>query len=174
MNGYYIDSSNGCTQCPTSCTSCISSTICTSCAAGYTISLSQSSGICSSCISPCATCSGSTTTCLSCVDGYTKQSWKCQRNQYVGFTFVLTGTPTDILGSIDSFVSYILSKLNEDPNNKNVVTIYNAVSGSTILTGSVTPTDASLSTSSVINTLSSISSGTAFGSSTVTSTSFTA
>jgi hypothetical protein len=40
-------------------------------------------GQCLACVSPCATCQGSPNYCLSCVDGYTKKSWKCQSNQYV-------------------------------------------------------------------------------------------
>jgi hypothetical protein len=96
-NEYFVDTTSTCTLCPTQCTGCISTTICTTCVSGYTLPSDLGAGSCTACSSPCATCQGSSTYCLSCVDGYTKESWKCQRNKYVGFTFVLNGAPPSVL-----------------------------------------------------------------------------
>jgi hypothetical protein len=176
--GYFVDSSSGCTQCPTACTSCLSTIACTTCAAGYTI-ISGNTGTCVACSSPCATCQGAATQCLSCIDGHTKQSWRCVRNRRVEFVFVMGGTVANFVAVVADFQAFIIAKLPfESSDNADVVLISSAVAGSTIVSGSVIPTDASVSSSTVTGLLSSIPSGTTFGTGasavTVTSASFSA
>ena len=112
MNGYFIDSSYLCSSCSTGCLQCASADVCAACAIGYTLPDSTTQGQCLQCSSPCATCLGSTTYCLTCVAGFTKKGWKCQNNTYAGFAFTLSDTPENVLGNIDYIVGRLLVILN--------------------------------------------------------------
>lgn len=62
------------------------------------------------CISPCLTCAGVPNYCTSCVSGYTKRGWKCQNDNYVGFTLKFpANSVSDIKGIVDSIVTAILT-----------------------------------------------------------------
>jgi len=41
------------------------------------------------CNIPCLECRGTASTCISCISGFTRIGWKCQKNEYVGFTITL-------------------------------------------------------------------------------------
>jgi hypothetical protein len=171
-NGYFLDSTYTCTQCQTQCTACLSTDICTGCATGYTLLSGVSSGSCIACSSPCVTCQGSSTYCLSCADGYTKKSWKCQRNKHVGFSFVLDGDPTAVLAAIDGIVTSLLTGMGENTTNTDAVTISSVTNGSTVVTGSATSSSSSTSGSTVSAGIASSVSG-GLGGFSVTSSSLT-
>jgi hypothetical protein len=106
------------------------------------------------------------------VDGYTKKSWKCQRNKYVGFSFVLNGEPTAVLAAIDGIVTSLLTGMGENTTNTDAVTISSVTTGSSVVTGSATSSSSSTSGSTVsAGIASSVSSG--LGGFTVTSSSLT-
>jgi len=89
-NGFYSNlTTQLCTVCPIGCSLCSSSLICTQCQsiAGMSYYLSGTTCtincpihyfgdytgglyVCTACDSPCSTCSGSSTTCLSCIGSY--------------------------------------------------------------------------------------------------------
>jgi len=74
--GFFINGTK-CSKCSSNCSSCISETICTACVAGFTLPSSVSQGTCLSCTYPCKTCSGTTTYCTLCAEGFTKKNWMC-------------------------------------------------------------------------------------------------
>lgn len=71
--GWYLNGSV-CEKCDASCSSCISSKMCSMCSSGYVpiqsggLNGNMASGLlnCTLCESPCATCMGSASTCTSC------------------------------------------------------------------------------------------------------------
>lgn len=138
--GYYVQN-DLCSSCPSSCVSCISSSVCTQCVTGYTLPTGFSQGQCLQCTSPCLTCYGSQVYCTSCVSGYTKSGWKCQSNLYVGFTLVLTNTNlTSVLSSVDSIVIALLSKLKvSDTKKVDLITFNSFKAGSVVVSGGATP-----------------------------------
>jgi len=135
--GYYVDTSNGCTICSNICISCISSSICTGCAQGYTLTQGQTQGLCLQCASPCATCLGSSTFCQTCITNYTKIGWKCQSNNYVGFTFVLNADAASVMNNIDAIYSQ-MAGISGNSSNTGDITFTSITSGSTILAGTIT------------------------------------
>eukprot|EP01135_Chromosphaera_perkinsii_P004853 Nk52_evm2s300 gene=Nk52_evmTU2s300 len=89
------DSYIGCNACSSNCNACSSATVCTTCDAaskkvtnGSVVSCESTcpsgqldvSGVCTACTSPCATCSGTVTTCASCISGYTLSGTTCSQN----------------------------------------------------------------------------------------------
>ncbi len=149
MNGYYVDADKTCTQCAANCNLCLSGDVCTACASGYTLASTQ--GQCIACASPCLTCQGSSSYCLSCVDGYNKKSWKCQPNKFVNFVYVLNIAPATFLSGVDAFITALLVALGENSTNTDVITIDTATNGSTIVGGTVSPsTNVSLTTATAL------------------------
>jgi len=144
--GYFINGASGCNACPTQCISCTSSNICTGCVVGYTLPDGQTQGQCLQCQSPCLSCIGSPTYCASCETGFTKQGWKCRNNTYVGFTIVLGDTPANILASIDSIVTALLTILKENSTNVQAITFNTISSGSTVMVGSYASSTLGVST----------------------------
>eukprot|EP01135_Chromosphaera_perkinsii_P004276 Nk52_evm4s274 gene=Nk52_evmTU4s274 len=84
-----------CNACSANCNACSSATVCTTCDAaskkvtnGTVVSCESTcptgqldvSGVCTACTSPCATCSGTVTTCASCIAGYTLSGTTCSQN----------------------------------------------------------------------------------------------
>lgn len=136
--GYFKDGTTGCTACPSTCTSCVSATLCVSCAIGYSLAQDQTQGSCLQCVSPCATCIGSPTYCTSCVSGFTKQGWKCQNNTYVGFTLVLNTLATNVLGNIDTIVDQIVALDTTNMTDTSSITFISILDGSAIVSGTVT------------------------------------
>jgi hypothetical protein len=112
QSGYYLNSSGLCIACSSSCTNCLSGSVCTGCAVGYTLPGSDSRGRCLACKSPCATCASSTTYCTSCLTGFSKVGWKCRNNSYVDFSVTLNTNASFIFADLDTIVSFILKILN--------------------------------------------------------------
>jgi len=110
-NGYFVNSDSTCTACSANCNACTSSFLCTTCSDGYTLATGQDQGQCLACVSPCATCQGSSTYCLSCVDGYTKSSWKCRRNKYVRFQLVIKTDFTTFFSGVDNLIAALLTAI---------------------------------------------------------------
>lgn len=153
---------------------CIASTICTSCISTHTLPLNQTIGQCIACKSPCATCSGDPSYCLTCLAGYTKKFWKCDNNTFVKFTLVLSGADVNtsqVLLNIDALIVSLLISIGEDIANIDVVTITTVVSASVVVSGSVAPSSGDTSTALAAMSAS-LSNGTIAGY-TVTSSSLT-
>jgi hypothetical protein len=139
-DGFYLDSTGLCPACPSSCLTCIGSTLCTSCQLGYTLPSDQSQNQCIQCLSPCATCYGTSTYCTTCISGFTKNGWKCQNNTHISFTITLSGaTTSSVVTNIDSIISALLQYLGQSSTNVDVITIQSIVAGSAILTASASP-----------------------------------
>lgn len=103
------------------------------------------------CKSPCATCSGDPTYCLTCISGYIKKFWKCQNNTFIGFSLTLSGAGVDtaqVLTSIDLIIASLLASIGEDPANIEVITFTSIVSGSVVVSGSIAPSSGNTSTAS--------------------------
>ncbi|KAL4453892.1 hypothetical protein ABPG74_003775 [Tetrahymena malaccensis] len=104
-NGQFADEkSKKCYQCPDGCSSCTSYNACTSCKTGY--SSNQNTCVSSSCTVPCATCTASSTTCLSCVQLYLQPSNKCDSSCPQGYfknsvNMTCTACPTGCKNCLD-------------------------------------------------------------------------
>ena len=174
--GYFINNADTCTACPTSCISCISDSICTGCALGYTLAAGYTKGQCLACVSPCNTCYSSQTYCTSCIAGYSKLGWKCQSNMNVGFGINLNSNNlTAVLADVSKIVADILRFLNISSANVDAVTFTTIKYGSVVASGTATPADTS--SSSILAATSALSSGlssSSIGGFTVTSTSVVA
>ena len=110
-SGYFINGSK-CSACPSACSACLSENICTRCASGYTLPAAATQSSCLACTSPCRTCSGTTTYCTSCVDGFTKKNWMCENNVNVGFRLTLgTDDPALVLRNIDLLIISLLKAM---------------------------------------------------------------
>jgi hypothetical protein len=110
------------------------------------------------CDPPCLTCAGSRTYCTTCNAGYQKLNWKCQSTTYVGFKFVIAQESGSILNSIDSVVGGLLTILGQNTSNVSAITLQSIQTGSTIVSGTYTPTS-----ESVIAAASQLTSGLAGG-----------
>ena len=121
------------------------------------------------------TCHGSDTYCTSCVNGYTKQNWKCQNNINVGFSFTLTNanTTAEVLIFVDELIVWLLGLMNLDTTLVDLITFDSFTLGSVVVSGtSTTSTGTASSTTASSSALSSgLSSGSTVGSFTVGSSS---
>lgn len=156
--GFYINDDDTCSSCPSSCVSCMSNSVCTGCAEGFTFAEGFTKGQCLKCLSPCQTCYGTQTYCTTCVSGYTKVGWKCQSNLNVGFSITLNAISVAIvLNNIDSIVSQILTLIGANTTNTDLITFKSFKLGSVTMTGFATPT--TVSSSSIVSSTASLSSG---------------
>jgi hypothetical protein len=92
LQGYYLSSNSQCVKCPSSCATCAFSTGCITCALGYTFlaNTPQTNNIqCLACTSPCATCQYNTNQCITCINGFALQGWKCTKTFYFYFNMTL-------------------------------------------------------------------------------------
>ncbi|KAL4497778.1 hypothetical protein ABPG72_000533 [Tetrahymena utriculariae] len=105
-NGQFADeSSKACYKCPEGCSSCTSYTACTGCKPGF--SPSQNTCVSSSCTTPCATCTSTPTSCLSCVQLYLQASNKCDSSCPSGYfknpvNLTCTACPTGCKNCLDA------------------------------------------------------------------------
>jgi hypothetical protein len=145
--GYFVNGTK-CSPCSTLCPTCLSSSICTSCAAGYTIPNSAAQGTCISCTRPCLTCSASTTYCTSCVEGFVKKNWMCQNNVNVGFSFTLNAnSAASVLSLVDTLVAWLLNAMKLSTDRVEAVTFTSIKLGSVTVTGEADPSSGSSTTS---------------------------
>ena len=134
----YLTSTNTCDSCATGCQACLSLSLCFTCSQGYLLnqaaSLAPSSmqpATCIKCIFPCATCTDSPETCLTCQPSFTYQGSQCVSNFNFQAVTVLDTTPVIFNQKYISFLSIV--------SNYMGVSIY-AVTVLSINYGSVTVT----------------------------------
>lgn len=108
-------SNNTCNACPSSCANCNGPNSCFTCATGFipvqpaympaasapSASATGNSIIyqplsCMACVSPCATCLYTTTSCFSCITGYTLQGATCLPPNIISMTVTFTPTNNDL------------------------------------------------------------------------------
>jgi hypothetical protein len=98
------------------------------------------------------------------MDGYFRAGWKCLPNKYlaVSLTFPSTSDVIAVDAALDELIGTILTAINEDVDNIDIVTILSMLSGSVIVNLAVVPTGGATSTasSSLVTTL---SAATSFG-----------
>ena len=87
------------------------------------------------------------------MEGYTKKTWKCQKNNFVEFRLTFrTATVSTVLTGIDAIIASLLGFINENAANTDAITVYAVTTGSSVLTGSVTSsTGTSTSTSTALS-----------------------
>lgn len=118
QDGFYLDTTTGlCPSCPSSCTTCVGSKLCTACQIGYTLPTDQTLGYCLQCQSPCAKCSGVVKHCTSCISGFSKEGWKCLNNTRIAFTLTLGGNVAAVLTNIDAIISALLTMMGQSTSN---------------------------------------------------------
>ena len=81
-----MDSLNSCQTCSANCLKCYSSSSCITPASGYYLLLDgnrAATGQLGQCASPCASCSGFSESCQSCISGYTLIGSFCRQNAYL-------------------------------------------------------------------------------------------
>lgn len=114
--GYYLNSSQAaCDSCSTGCAICLSSMLCTTCSVGYvplqsgTLLGNINSGIvnCTACAFPCASCTGSPTTCTTCPTGFTINGAVCMSNFNYQVLTVLSVNLTQFQPNYISFLNQI-------------------------------------------------------------------
>ena len=116
-DGFYPDST-GCAACNTSCTTCIGNNLCTACQSGYTLFTDQTIGQCQKCVSPCLTCMGTPSFCITCIANFTLKGWKCQNDSRVTFSFTLKAERSAVLAKTDDLAASLLTLIGEDPTKK--------------------------------------------------------
>ena len=144
-NGYYLNTAQACIPCSKGCMTCTSLSICLSCQIGYVaqtmaslVALSTQPVSCVACASPCATCSGSTITCLTCIPSYTIQGSLCISNFNYQMKMVLATNITIFNPKYLSFLTSIASSISTSINNIAVLSIVN---GSVTVTMLITSTN---------------------------------
>lgn len=76
------------------------------------------------------------------MEGYFRKGWKCLPDKYLAFSLTFPSTNdlqavTAVLGEV---IQAVLTAINEDVNNIDVVTILSMISGSVRVSAAVTPT----------------------------------
>ena len=116
MMGWYLNGSV-CDKCNSSCASCLSSSMCTTCASGYVavqsggVSGNMASGLlnCTLCQSPCVTCIGSSSTCTSCESGFSLKGSICISNFNYQIDIVFNVTLPQFENNYLSFINQVAS-----------------------------------------------------------------
>lgn len=121
---------------------------------GHTLMEGYTRGTCLACKRPCTTCEGSPTYCTSCAAGYSRKSIRCRNNTFVGFRFVIASTPSEILASIDTIISGMLSIMSMNSTQLEAITFESITSGSSILNGALTNDASTQSVTALSSTLS--------------------
>lgn len=145
-NGYYLNTAQSCIPCSKGCMSCTSLAVCLSCQIGYIaqtmasiMPLSAQPVSCIPCASPCATCSGSTITCLTCIASYTIQGTQCISNFNYQMKIVLGVTAAVFNPKYLAFLTSIASSISTSINNIAVLSIVNGSVTVTMLITSTNP-----------------------------------
>jgi hypothetical protein len=68
-------------------------------------------GKCTPCESPCLACENSASSCLSCVDGFSKEGWKCISDIQVKFDLLIDAEIQVFLQKISEFRAFLASLL---------------------------------------------------------------
>lgn len=142
MYGMYLDGSS-CSVCPSQCASCISGSLCTSCAEGYipvqsgSLEGNSASGLlnCTACTSPCQTCRGSAQSCTSCKSGYYLVGDVCLSNFNYAVSVTFNVNLTDFSSNYLQFLKAIAQASSVQLDN---IVVDGISSGSVIVDLSVT------------------------------------
>lgn len=157
--------SNGaCTGCPSGCAKCLSNNFCAYCAMGF---VAQQSGYmldnsaslygnsatgpltCLPCVAPCASCTGSPTTCTSCQSGFTLQAPACLSSFNFQVNVVLGVTMAQFQANYFSFLSQLATAAQTTIQN---IVIISLSTGSVIVNMSIsTPFGPTSSQAGTIN-----------------------
>ncbi len=135
-----MNTTSQCQNCPTGCSSCLSTTICLVCASGFTSVVDTSSDSptqCTPCILPCVTCQGSAMNCLTCMTNYTLQNGKCISVFNFVFNVKLNVDPQTFYQNYISFLSALSANVQSDYG---AVTVKSIKIGSTIVEGQLSTT----------------------------------
>jgi hypothetical protein len=135
-----------CRACTTGCSNCLDINTCFRCINGYVASLpatlvtgSSNSPLlvnevgtnnivyqpitCQKCVSPCAFCISSTTSCLTCVTGYTLLGTQCISNYNFGATVVFNTNPTNFVQNYYNLLANISATVSQQINTIAVMSI---------------------------------------------------
>ena len=76
------------------------------------------------------------------MDGYFRKGWKCLPDKYLAFslTFPTTNDLLAVDAVLDQVIQAVLTAINEDINNIDVVTILSMIQGSVKVSAAVVPT----------------------------------
>ena len=141
--GQFLDTTDTtavCANCPSGCDECLSSTVCLSCADGFTsiTDASEDSPVqCRACRSPCLTCAGTQRRCVTCVPGYTLTNGKCLSNFNYGFNVTFSVNPADFYLVYDTVLEQLGAAVGDDYG---AVGIDSILQGSTIVNGQIATT----------------------------------
>ena len=184
--GTYLNSQSVCASCSDGCSRCISTSLCFVCSSGYvakqvaklttstsTVSAVSSSPVsCEPCTSPCSTCSGDPTNCLTCVSGYTFKGTKCVSNFNYQLSVVLGVTTSVFNEKYLDFVSDVASSLSTTIDKISILSLrYGSVA--VVLQASTTNTPNSQAAINQQNALTNAANSGSLGGMTVTSSSVT-
>jgi len=67
-----------------------------------------SSKTCMPCQSPCKTCTNYPNSCDTCLDGFKRINWKCQKLIHINFTIVLVQNVSQVIGAYDNIIQALL------------------------------------------------------------------
>lgn len=124
-----------CSSCSSGCAQCISLNMCTMCALGYipqqsgTLLGNAASGVlsCVACTDNCATCLGSSSTCTSCISGFTLNGIICTSNFNFQISTTLAVSLQVFTNNYVAFINQIASAAGVTANN---IVVLSIVSGS--------------------------------------------
>lgn len=146
-SSFFPNSHGGCSPCSSDCLECWDNSTCTTCKPGWLIVQAlYGEGKCLRCESPCATCYGVPTYCLTCLSGYTKQGWMCKDVANLPFSFTLSASSAAVLQDIQNITDFIFQALGFSHNDTSIIT-FESVSyknGGTEVNGSISPIEGSV------------------------------
>lgn len=106
---------NICNQCSGNCASCVGQDACYKCKDGYFLVTDDNSetGMCEVCDSACLTCSGTSTTCTSCANGFTLEGSKCISDNRVIVQFVIQANVNNFIEFMEDLINWLVTSINE-------------------------------------------------------------
>ena len=172
---FYLAANNSCIACATNCIFCLSADFCLACQIGFVpveAGLLEGDGPvtntnCSACTSPCSTCEGSSTTCTSCVSGFTLNSDICLSN----FNYLVTVSfPVTLAIFQENYLSFLNAIVTASGVGINEIAILSITNGSVNVNLAVSSTaaagsNAAIDTENAIKNA--VNSGQSFGNMTV-------
>lgn len=172
---FYLAANNTCIACNSNCIFCFSASFCFACENGFVpLSVGMLEGDapltnnnCSTCASPCSTCEETTTTCTSCVSGFTLNGDVCLSN----FNYLVTVSfPVTLAVFQENYLSFLNAIATAAGVAFNEIVIVKITNGSVNVEVAVTSTaaagsNAAIDTENAIRNA--VSSGQSFGGMTV-------
>jgi hypothetical protein len=109
--GFFLEKGS-CQACGAGRDECQSANFCVTCSEGFFELLADGrTGKCSPCQSPCLACGKSASECLSCVDGFSKEGWKCISDIRVIFGLLFDADIRAFIRAISEFRAFLTSLL---------------------------------------------------------------